>query len=193
MNFFLPLCFKVLDCFCTSDGSGVSYRWSNIINFKRLTMKPAQDCPPALCISNSDIMPFSVFIFNIWIQYMYLITWLHRKANIGSLPSSAFTTKFEALLDTPSTYLQTFIEYWLWASKENKNDKTLDLQSFRFCLNLVRIQVRLKRSFERAITHYDVIVVVVIPKLFTNVVCTMAMLLPMILVLSQKIDHVLCM
>ncbi len=53
-------------------------------------------------------------------------------------------------------------EYWLWASKENKNDKTLDLQSFRFCLNLIRIQVLLNRSFECAITHYDVIVVVVI-------------------------------
>ncbi len=52
--------------------------------------------------------------------------------------------------------------------------------------------MRLKRSFEHAITHYDVIVVV-IPELFTNVVCTMAMLLPKILVLSQKIDHVLCM
>ncbi len=29
--------------------------------------------------------------------------------------------------------------------------------------------MRLKRSFERAICHYDVIVVVVIPELFTNV------------------------
>ncbi len=28
------------------------------------------------------------------------------------------------------------IEYWLWASKENKNDKTLDLRSFRFCLTV---------------------------------------------------------
>ncbi len=91
------------------------------------------------------------------------------------------------------THYNTIIEYWLWASKENKNDKTLDLWSFRFCLNLIRIQVRQKRSFERAITHYDVIVVVVIPELFTNVVCTMTMLLPMILVLSQQIDHVLCM
>ncbi len=53
--------------------------------------------------------------------------------------------------------------------------------------------MRLKRSFERAISHYDVIVVVVIPELFTNVVCTMAMLLPRILVLSQQIDHILCM
>ncbi len=51
--------------------------------------------------------------------------------------------------------------------------------------------MRLKRSFERGIAHYDVIVVVVIPGLFTNVVCTMAMLLPSILVLSQQIDHVL--
>ncbi len=53
--------------------------------------------------------------------------------------------------------------------------------------------MRLKSSFERAITHYDVIVVVVVPELFTNVVCTMSMLLPRILVLSQQIDHVLCM
>ncbi len=30
--------------------------------------------------------------------------------------------------------------------------------------------MRLKRSFERAISHYDVIVVVVIPELFTNAV-----------------------
>ncbi len=30
------------------------------------------------------------------------------------------------------------IEYWLWASKQNKNDKTLYLGSFRFCLNLIR-------------------------------------------------------
>ncbi len=74
-------------------------------------------------------------------------------------------------------YLYNMIKHGLWASKENKNDKTLDLRSFRFCLNLIRIQVRLKRSFERAITHYDVIVVVVIPQLFTNVVCMMAMLL----------------
>ncbi len=49
--------------------------------------------------------------------------------------------------------------------------------------------MRLKRSFERAISHYDVIVVV-IPELFTNVVCRMAMLLPVILVLTQQIDHV---
>ncbi len=61
------------------------------------------------------------------------------------------------------------------SSKENKNDKTLDLWSFQFWLNLIRIQVRLKCSFESAITHYDVIVVVVIPELFTNVVCTIAM------------------
>ncbi len=72
-------------------------------------------------------------------------------------------------------------------------DKTLDLRSFRFCLNLIRIKVRLKHSFECAISHYDVIVVVVMAKLFTNVVCRMAMLLPRILVLSQQIDHVLCM
>ncbi len=50
--------------------------------------------------------------------------------------------------------------------------------------------MRLKRSLKRAITHYDVIVVVVIPELFTNVVCTIAMLFPRILVLSQQIDHV---
>ncbi len=50
--------------------------------------------------------------------------------------------------------------------------------------------MRLKRSFERAITHYDVIVVMVIPELFTNVVCRMAMLLPRILLLTQQIDHV---
>ncbi len=53
--------------------------------------------------------------------------------------------------------------------------------------------MRLKRSFERAISHYDVIVVEVIPELFTNVVCRMAMLLPRILVLSQQMEHVLCM
>ncbi len=107
----LPLCFKVLDCFCASNGSGLSHRLSNLINFKRLTMKPAQDCPPALCISYSDIYALfsilSVFIFNIRIQY--LITWLHMKANIGSLPSLAFTAKFEALLDTPTTYLQNLL------------------------------------------------------------------------------------
>ncbi len=34
--------------------------------------------------------------------------------------------------------------------------------------------MRLKCSFERAISHYDIIVVVVIPELFTNVVCRMA-------------------
>ncbi len=68
-------------------------------------------------------------------------------------------------------------------------DKTLDLRSFRFYLNLIRIKVRLKCSFESAISHYDVIVVVVIPELFTNV-CRMAMLLPRILVLTQQIDHV---
>ncbi len=34
--------------------------------------------------------------------------------------------------------------------------------------------MRLKHSFERAISHYDVIVVVVMPELFTNVVCRMA-------------------
>ncbi len=50
--------------------------------------------------------------------------------------------------------------------------------------------MRLKRSKERAISHYDVIVVVVIPELFTNVVCRMAMLLPGILVLTQQIGHV---
>ncbi len=50
--------------------------------------------------------------------------------------------------------------------------------------------MRLKRSFERAISHYDVIVVVVIPELFTNVVCMMTMLLPRILVLSQQMDHI---
>ncbi len=38
--------------------------------------------------------------------------------------------------------------------------------------------MRLKCSFERAISHYDVLVVVVMPELFTNVVCRMAMLLP---------------
>ncbi len=53
--------------------------------------------------------------------------------------------------------------------------------------------MRLKRSFERAIAHYDVIVVVVMPELFKNVVCGMAILLSRILVLSQQIDHVLCM
>ncbi len=53
--------------------------------------------------------------------------------------------------------------------------------------------MRLKRSFERVITHYGVLVVVVMPELFTNVVCRMAMLLPMILVLSRQIDHVLYM
>ncbi len=47
-------------------------------------------------------------------------------------------------------------------------DKTLDLQSFRFCLNLIRIKVRLKRSFERAISHYDVIVVMVMPEKKNN-------------------------
>ncbi len=46
--------------------------------------------------------------------------------------------------------------------------------------------MRLKRSFERAVSHCDVIVVVVIPELFTNVVCTVAMLLPGILILSKK-------
>ncbi len=49
--------------------------------------------------------------------------------------------------------------------------------------------MRLKRSFERAISHYNVIVVVVIPELFTNVVCRMGMLLPRILVLTQQIDR----
>ncbi len=47
--------------------------------------------------------------------------------------------------------------------------------------------MRLKRSFERAICHCDVTVVVVIPELFTNVVCTLAMLLPRILMLSQQL------
>ncbi len=74
--------------------------------------------------------------------------------------------------------------------REQDGQKTF-LRSFRFCLNPIKIQVRLKRSFERVITHYDVIVVVVIPELFTNVVYRMAMLLPSILVLSQQIDHVL--
>ncbi len=49
-------------------------------------------------------------------------------------------------------------------------DKTLDVRSFRFCLNLIRIYVGLKRSFECAICNYDVIVVVVKSELFTNVV-----------------------
>ncbi len=47
-------------------------------------------------------------------------------------------------------------------------DKTLDLRSFRFCLNLIRIKVQLKRSFERAISHYGVIVVVVMQELFAG-------------------------
>ncbi len=45
--------------------------------------------------------------------------------------------------------------------------------------------MQLKRSFKHVISHCDVIVVVVIPELFTNVVCTVAMLLPRFLVLSQ--------
>ncbi len=54
--------------------------------------------------------------------------------------------------------------------------------------------MRLKSSFERAISHYDVLVVVVVmPELFTNIVCRMAMLVPSILVLSQQIDHIRCM
>ncbi len=42
--------------------------------------------------------------------------------------------------------------------------------------------MRLKRTFERAVSHCDVIVVVVMPVLFANV-CTVTMLLPRILVL----------
>ncbi len=34
--------------------------------------------------------------------------------------------------------------------------------------------MRLKHSFERVVSHCDVIIVVVIPELFTNVVCTVA-------------------
>ncbi len=49
--------------------------------------------------------------------------------------------------------------------------------------------MQLKRSFERAISHCDVVIVVVIPELFTNVVCTVAMLLPRILVLSQQLNR----
>ncbi len=50
--------------------------------------------------------------------------------------------------------------------------------------------MRQKRSFERAITLYDVIVVVVMPELFTNV-CRMTMLLLSIPVLSQKKKNIL--
>ncbi len=39
-------------------------------------------------------------------------------------------------------YHSLVIEYWLWASKENKNDKTLDLRSFRFCLNLIKKYIK---------------------------------------------------
>ncbi len=48
--------------------------------------------------------------------------------------------------------------------------------------------MRLKFSFQLAVSHCDVIVVVVIPELFANVVCTVhavAVVLPRILVLSQ--------
>ncbi len=52
--------------------------------------------------------------------------------------------------------------------------------------------MRLKCSFERAVSHCDVIVFVVIPELFTYVVCTVAMLLSRILVLSHYLNQVLC-
>ncbi len=45
--------------------------------------------------------------------------------------------------------------------------------------------VLLKYFFEPDVSHYDVIVVVVIMELFANVVFNVAMLLLMILVLSQ--------
>ncbi len=53
--------------------------------------------------------------------------------------------------------------------------------------------MRLKHSFEHAITHYDVIVVVMIPELFTNVVCMMATLLQRILVYVNKRQGTRCM
>ncbi len=46
--------------------------------------------------------------------------------------------------------------------------------------------MQLKRSFERPVSHFDVIVVVVIPEMFANVVCNVAMLLPRI----KKIKYI---
>ncbi len=45
--------------------------------------------------------------------------------------------------------------------------------------------MRLKHSFEHDLSHYGIIVVVVITELFANVVCDVTVLLLRILVLSQ--------
>ncbi len=53
--------------------------------------------------------------------------------------------------------------------------------------------MQLKRSFERAVSHCDVIIVVVIPELFTNVVCTVARLydrVPTVWFIHGGVTHV---
>ncbi len=90
-------------------------------------------------------------------------------------------------------YLVRWLSTDYGPSKKARMTKHLIYDCFDSVWISSRSLVWLKRSFERAISHYDVIVVVVMIELFTNVVCKMAMLLPRILVLPQQINDVLCM